>query len=255
MMNFNITTQQIQTFHDQGYLIIFDRFSRDEINLMHLAADRLKGAALQLPIDHTKETFHDYQGSRIVLSPSGDIKRIVWAGAAESCLLTLGQSPKITHPVAQLLACNEADHLINQLHYKLPKKKTDPGVTFNLHCDLQNRKRFDPNWCQVNPLGFDFVQTFVAIDPNIKENGPLNIIPQSHHYIDQPFPLHLTKKTIELSPGSMLIMHEGLAHESKPNTSTLSRRVLINGFSYPGANHASYPGHGSAQRITLRKNN
>jgi hypothetical protein len=46
-------------------------------------------------------------------------------------------------------------------------------------------------------------------------------------------------------------MHPLLIHGSWANKSAQSRRMFINGFSYPGANHSPYPGVGSTKRISL----
>jgi hypothetical protein len=40
-------------------------------------------------------------------------------------------------------------------------------------------------------------------------------------------------------------------HGSTPNESAVPRRVLINGYAYPGANGRVYPGEGSGR--TLRR--
>ena len=46
-------------------------------------------------------------------------------------------------------------------------------------------------------------------------------------------------------------MHYYLLHFSLPNEYLETRRVLINGFSYPVANHEEYEGEGSAELIKL----
>jgi ectoine hydroxylase-related dioxygenase (phytanoyl-CoA dioxygenase family) len=40
------------------------------------------------------------------------------------------------------------------------------------------------------------------------------------------------------------------AHASFENTSDRYRRVLINGYASPGANHRTYPGDGAGRRLT-----
>jgi len=38
-------------------------------------------------------------------------------------------------------------------------------------------------------------------------------------------------------------------HGSGPNEGTTPRRVLINGYAHPGANHRVYPGEGAGRRL------
>ena len=54
-----------------------------------------------------------------------------------------------------------------------------------------------------------------------------------------------------MAAGDTVCMHQHLVHWSSPNESSSSRFTLINGFSYPGANHAQYPGDGSNELIDL----
>lgn len=55
-------------------------------------------------------------------------KLISWVGGADQPeLISLGRSPQITVPVAQLLVSQKADHLINQAHPKMPGDNTEFG--------------------------------------------------------------------------------------------------------------------------------
>jgi ectoine hydroxylase-related dioxygenase (phytanoyl-CoA dioxygenase family) len=54
-----------------------------------------------------------------------------------------------------------------------------------------------------------------------------------------------------MEAGDVAFMHPRLIHGSWPNTSNKPRRMFINGFSYPGANHKPYPGKGSTQRTAI----
>jgi hypothetical protein len=50
------------------------------------------------------------------------------------------------------------------------------------------------------------------------------------------------KITITAKPGSLLLFGPYTIHGSTANCSDKPRRVLINGYAYPGANKRVYPG-------------
>ena len=183
----------------------------------------------------------------------------MWAGKSRKELFQYGRSPKILAPVAQILHSSTASHLINQLHFKLPQD----GVTFPWHTDLQNRMAFDKNWEDVNGTG-SYVVAITAIDKITKENGPLYVIPSSHLLKNLEFdrfcktealPKELNAEAncipLLMDSGDTVFMDPRLVHGSWENNSQNERKVFINGFSYPGANHAEYPGNGSGELIKL----
>jgi ectoine hydroxylase-related dioxygenase (phytanoyl-CoA dioxygenase family) len=55
--------------------------------------------------------------------------------------------------------------------------------------------------------------------------------------------------TITADPGDTLFFGPYTAHASFENTSDRYRRVLINGYASPGANHRTYPGDGAGRRL------
>lgn len=250
---------QMRSFFKNGYLIIPGFFNEEEVSLAIEKAMELQQDAEELVMTQIGKVMH--RGAQFVIDRVNgrvQIHRIVWAGAAQPELLRLSRQQKLLVPVAQLLDSNKADHLINQLHYKLP----NDGVSFKWHQDVQNRRLFDKNWQNVNGKG-SFIQAIIALDEMTPANGPLLIVPGSHTKGDLLLDLITDSKEleskvgisravpIEMRPGDLLLLHPALVHSSKANESGRPRRVLINGFSYPGANHKPYPGDGSSQEIDL----
>jgi len=257
----NLSPEQIDYFSENGYLILAQFFSPEEIKRLSSIADHLQAKAEELSKKQTGKVLH--LGTQFVIdkiNAKTQIHRIVWAGAAEHELLNLARQPKLLIPVAQLLDSDTADHLINQLHYKLPQD----GVDFAWHQDIKNRRTFDPNWKDINGKG-SFVQVIIAIDAMKIENGTIFFVPQSHKSGDLFLDKIADEKELAriahldlavpylLEPGDVLFMHPYLVHGSFANNSTEPRRIFINGFSYPGANTGIYPGEGSSQRIRLRE--
>jgi ectoine hydroxylase-related dioxygenase (phytanoyl-CoA dioxygenase family) len=191
------------------------------------------------------------------------IKRVVWAGAAQSYLLEIGEDRRLTSPAAQLLGSNSMEQLLNQAHFKRP----NDGVIFGWHQDIQHRDKGNGTWEDVNGQG-SFVQTLIVIDEMTADSGPLQFIPGSsrwgkvdfgdHDYDDPDYqlvnPPQFNKNDvvkITAKPGDTLFFGPYTAHASFENSSSTYRRVLINGYACPGANHRVYPGEGAGRRLCV----
>jgi len=59
--------------------------------------------------------------------------------------------------------------------------------------------------------------------------------------------------TVTAKAGSVLFFGPYTVHASFENNSNASRRVFINGYAYPGANHFKYPGKDSGRALRLAK--
>jgi ectoine hydroxylase-related dioxygenase (phytanoyl-CoA dioxygenase family) len=258
----SLSHKQIAYYFEHGFLIIPHFFTKHEVQEVAICADRLINDDVVKLLHEHKTGKVMYKGTQFVideLNGKMQVHRIVWAGAAEPKLLTLARQSKLLIPVGQLLDSKTGDHLIDQLHYKLPHDE----VKFDWHQDVKNRRTFDSNWRDLNHKG-SFVQTIIAIDPMTVENGTILYIPDSHKrgdlFLDKitdPVELkkvaHLDKAVpFILNPGDIIFMHPYLIHGSYPNKSNVSRRIFINGFAYPGANTQPYPGEGSSKTIDLK---
>jgi ectoine hydroxylase-related dioxygenase (phytanoyl-CoA dioxygenase family) len=265
-----LTPEQLASFSTNGYVIVPALFTADETQRISQLAHEIEQETRQFEVEGDTDVAKNLKGTHVVLTKRSEsqnaIKRVVWAAAAKPELLTYGRSPNVLEPVSQLLYSSEADHLINQIHYK----NSNDGVEFPWHQDLQNRMFFDKKWQDINLKG-SFVQTLAAIDPCTNDNGPLNVLPASHSWGFLEFSNFLKTEDLQklldskniivdvissqvpllMSPGDVAFMHPLLIHGSWANKSAQSRRMFINGFSYPGANHSPYPGVGSTKRISL----
>ena len=115
-----LTSKQIQSFFEEGLLVCPKFFSEDEVAKVIACAERLHDEAAELVLEKKGKVMH--RGTQFVIDEiKGQltIHRIVWAASAEPALLELGRQQKMLEAVSQLLDSQEADHLINQLHYKL----------------------------------------------------------------------------------------------------------------------------------------
>ncbi len=247
---------EIRAFFEVGWIVRRGLFRADEVARMRACFDELEQIADELP-----ETGM-HEGSHFVLAKKNGkrvINRVVWAGGCQRYLLDVGSDPRLTMPSAQLLKSGAMDHLLNQAHFKRP----GDGVTFGWHQDIQHRDKGNGTWADVNGCG-SFVQTIIALDEMTPDSGPLKFMPGSAKWgrvelgddtADETAETmaKLREKdavTIAARPGDALFFGPYTAHASFENVSERYRRILINGYAYPGANRRVYPGDGAGRRLT-----
>ncbi|MBW8876560.1 MAG: phytanoyl-CoA dioxygenase family protein [Acidobacteria bacterium] len=259
-----LSPADLRRFHDDGYLILEDLFSREEVAEMAAAAERLRAvgreiaAALPASEDEASERKVEHAGSQFVFGGAGGsngscrLLRVVWAGGCEPAFLDCGRDARLTAVVGQLLGSSTAVQLLNQLHAKYP----NDGLEFEPHQDSEHRRYGTPEWHDVNGRG-SYVQTVVAIDDSTPENGPLVFYPRSgrrghldptsvrRRYRDRPGVPAL------LAAGSAAFFGPYVVHRSAENRGAAPRRIAINGFALPGANSRPYFGAGTGVPIEL----
>ncbi len=254
-----LTPEQIRDFFEIGFITIPELFSSHEVTTMRGAFNRLYETAQQL------RTTQDHNGSRFVLdsdprkNSDNDVRihRIVWCGAAEPELLEIGADLRLLVVAGQLLGSESMQQLINQAHFKLP----GDGIGFDWHQDSIHRRFGTELWRDINRKG-SYVQMIIALDDITDENGPLQFIPYSCRlgHIDVGEKRHLPQGVVDetsavaptLSAGGVLAFGPYTIHGSLPNRSTKPRRVLINGYAFPGANSRDYPGDGAGRMLSIR---
>lgn len=254
----SLSDTEVQDFFEVGWVTRSALFDTEEVARMKQCFDQLETIASTLP----ESMLHD--GSYFVLGNKNGaqvIERVVWAGGCQRYLLEVGDDPRLTVPSSQLLFSNEMDHLLSQAHYKRPRD----GVMFDWHQDIRHRDKGNGTWADVNGCG-SYVQTLIVLDEMTPDSGPIFFVPGSSQWgrIDfghdgygsasqsaaEPRTIrHEDAVRIEAQPGDTLFFGPYTVHASFENTSDQYRRVLINGYASPGANHRDYPGDGAGRRL------
>jgi hypothetical protein len=256
----------VEEFFDVGFFVQPSVFSLEEVEKMRDAFVRMHRIAQGLASSGL------VRGAQFVIERSEEgescaeevkIHRICWCGAVEPILMETGRDPRILRMVRLLLGSDEADHLINQAHLKLP----NDGVFFPWHQDSVHRRYGTAMWRDLNGKG-SYVQTVLALDDITEENGPLLFVPGSARLghleslvqrgkepiqeldTDLPFDPNQAIPAL-MKAGSLAFFGPYTIHASWPNRSLQTRRVLINGYAYPDANARVYPGEGAGERIRL----
>jgi len=261
-----LSQQQVHEFFEQGWTVVPGLFSLEEMRVARQAFERLYQTAQRLG------STQEHAGAYFVLDapPVGAVvvHRVVWAGGAEPDLLRLSADPRLVGPALQLLGSDRCEQLLCQAHFKMP----NDGVSFGWHQDVQHRDKGPGTWRDLNGRG-SYVQTILLVDDMHEDNGPLKFMPRSAVKVDgsgrlfagsydYSTPMLADGKppggqdarqavTITGCAGSVLLFGPYAVHGSLPNRSDTPRRVLINGYAYPGANGRQYPGTGSCRVLPL----
>src|SRR5580698_6237572 len=240
MTDFHLTPQQIANYHRDGYLIVADFLSPEEIDkLYHIATgDKvLRNHAFDL---------NDQTGKKTKLT--------LWYNPGDDAYGLLTRSKRIIDGVDLLL---DGDTPVCHFHSKLMQKEPRVGGAWEWHQDYGY-------WYKNEFLFPDqMISVMVAITAATKENGCLQVIGGSHkmgriehgfagdqvgaaqHYVDLALSV-MPLVYVELKPGDALFFHSNLLHRSAANLSDTARWSLIScynrqaniGYNEPNGSHA-----------------
>jgi ectoine hydroxylase-related dioxygenase (phytanoyl-CoA dioxygenase family) len=223
MLSQPLTASQKAQYNSDGYLIIRDFLSKEEINLLHDIATKdniLKDHAIDL---------NDQSGKRTKLT--------LWFTPGNDTFGLLTRSQRIISALQTLLGDGEVCHF----HSKLMQKEPQVGGAWEWHQDYGY-------WYK---NGFLFpnamISMMVALTEATKENGCLQVLKGSHKMgrlehlfageqqgADMPFveeSLKLFERVyVELNPGDFLFFHSNILHMSEANLSSRPRWSLISAY-------------------------
>ncbi|HXB06511.1 MAG TPA: phytanoyl-CoA dioxygenase family protein [Puia sp.] len=241
MKQFQITQQQQTDYVRDGYIIVKDFLSPEEIGKLYGIAtgdDLLRKHAFDL---------NDQTGKKTKLT--------LWYNPGDDAYGLLTRSRRMVESADGLLDGNSP---VCHFHSKLMQKEPKVGGAWEWHQDY--------GYWYKNEFLFpdEMMSIMVAITKANKQNGCLQVIKGSHkmgriehgfageqvgasqHYVD------LALKTmpvvyVELEPGDALLFHSNLLHRSEANLSDTARWSLIScynrqsniGYNEPNGSHAT----------------
>ena len=216
-----LTPDQLSAYHRDGFLVIRNFCSPDEINKLYPAA--LQDEAMS---KHAMD-LNDQTGKKTRLS--------LWFTPGNDVFGYFTRSQKIIGAVKQLL---DSDSPVCHYHSKLMQKEPRVGGAWEWHQDY--------GYWYKNQFMFpdQLISVMLALTPANKENGCLQVIRGSHKMgrVNHGFAgeqvgadsvmVDNALKTMEviyceLQPGDILIFHSNLLHRSEANLSTHPRWSLI----------------------------
>ena len=217
--------EQIKTYHRDGYLLVKNFCSMEEINTLYATAigdDAMLNNALDL---------NDQSGKKTKLS--------LWFTPGNDVFGYLTRSEKMVRSTAQLL---DSDAPVCHFHSKLMQKEPRVGGAWEWHQDY--------GYWYKNQFMFpdQLISVMIALTEANKENGCLQIIRGSHKLgrVNHGFAgeqvgadmvmVNHALKTMELiyceiEPGDALFFHSNLLHRSEANLSEHPRWSLISCYS------------------------
>jgi ectoine hydroxylase-related dioxygenase (phytanoyl-CoA dioxygenase family) len=220
-MSYQLTPQQIASYHRDGYVVLKNFCSAQEINKLYTTAledDAMRKNALDL---------NDQDGKKTKLS--------LWFTPGNDVFGYLTRSEKVVNTVAQLL---DSDAAICHFHSKLMQKEPHVGGAWEWHQDY--------GYWYKNQFMFpdQLISIMVALTPAFKENGCLQVIKGSHKLgrVNHGFAgeqvgadmvmVNNALKTMdlvycELNAGDALIFHSNILHRSEANLSDRPRWSII----------------------------
>ena len=224
-MNFTLTSENIASFHRDGYLLLRSFFTPPEVEKMYttaLADDAMRKNALDL---------NDQSGKKTKLS--------LWFTPGNDIFGYMTRSERMINAVKPLL---ESDSPVCHFHSKLMQKEPRVGGAWEWHQDYgywyKNQFMF-PN---------QLISVMVALTEANRQNGCLQVIKGSHKLgrVNHGFAgeqvgadLVMVNNALqtmelvycELQPADALIFHSNLLHRSEANLSDRPRWSIISCYS------------------------
>lgn len=221
MTSFSLNTNQIKTFHEDGYVVVKGLFSEEETDKLYRTA--VENSVMQ----KNAMDLNDQSGKKTKLS--------LWFTPGDDVFGYLIRSERMVNSVWQLLG---QESPVCHFHTKLMQKEPKVGGAWEWHQDY--------GYWYKNQFIFpdQLMSVMIALTPANKENGCLQVIKGSHKMgrvnhgfageqvgADMEMVNHALKTMelvyCEIEPGDALFFHSNLMHRSEANLSDHPRWSLI----------------------------
>jgi len=213
-----LSDQQLSEFSRDGYIIIRSFFDREEADILR------QTAKADAAFNKHAHPLKDGEG--------GTAKLVLWNKAGEDIYGAVARCHRVVDAMEQLLG-DEVYHY----HSKMSIKEPYTGGAWAWHQDYGY-------WYQNGCLFPDLASIFIAVDPNTRENGCMQVLKGSHlmgridhgRYGEQtgadPDRTQEAVKVlelvyVELDPGDALFFHSNTLHRSDQNKSPHPRWSLL----------------------------
>jgi ectoine hydroxylase-related dioxygenase (phytanoyl-CoA dioxygenase family) len=232
-----VQDDHVAAFLNDGYAIVRDFFSADEIAAIAAATDQLydEGRA------HGRSFRHGNLFYNVADADEPVVRMVQWPSYHQKLLDRVRLDRRFSALLEPLIG-RDLKQIINQVHWKAPGSIGE----FAWHQDSRSRR---PPSAYRN-LADSYVQTGLAIDPHNPQSGGMRFIPRSHLRGDLGMdcskkalgtPLHdkalddvglasVDAIDLVLEPGDLALWSPYLVHGSGLNRSHHKRRFFVNGY-------------------------
>jgi ectoine hydroxylase len=218
MSGVRIQDHQVRFFQEEGYLIVKEVLSAEEVELLRNAAVADK------KLDENSFSVKDGEG--------GAARLALWNHPGSTIYGMIARSETVVGAMERLLG-EEVYHY----HSKMIMKDAKTGGAWTWHQDYGY-------WYHNGVIKPDLASISIAIDPSTRENGCLQIVPRSQKLgrIDHTLSgnqagadMARVEKVLErlpiehvvLDPGDAVVFHSNLLHRSDANRSDKPRWSMI----------------------------
>jgi phytanoyl-CoA hydroxylase len=222
----DVTPAHLDQFHEQGYLVVQNAFTPDEVQdamdgLFHLIAGRN-------PDYHGLMFEKKAKGINVKALPAEQrqdyIRKFMWFVDYETRLKAMAEHPKMLQLVQQMIG--DAPVLHQDMALIKPPRigREKPWHQDHAYFDM--------------PINTPIVGVWIALDEATTENGCMVIYPSSHrqgpivHFQRRDWQIcdtHTRQQevlAVPLKPGGALFFHSLIHHGTPANNSTLRRRAV-----------------------------
>lgn len=233
-----LTPDQIARFQRDGFLVLPDVFSAQELAGFHDEADFL----IELLVNASD--FHQRRSGRLDLIVQPDdgamVRKIQPINDLALGLARLSRDARLLGPLRELMG-DEPQLMEEKLNAKQAVGDL-PGICHPRHDRADDRFPIHNDWAYYAHNGYPqtVISTAVALDACTADNGPLRIWPGSHtvhreHDVIPDLGLQVRPDLIDhdggedllMTAGSVVFFHSLLVHNSRPNCSGEPRRLMI----------------------------
>ena len=221
---FSLTDDQITQFKLNGFLVVEDVLSAEEVKTLATHTDLIAaGKAENIPDTsiQLETVFRD--GSKTVKNQVLSVRKLYNIAVYDEVMWAHVCNPRIVNIIAALLGTDDIKMYGDQLFMKAPE---GVGTAQRWHQD-------SASWRDIFPK--DLVSAWTAIDHATTENGCLNFVPGTHRWGMMrgeqlvPFLEDLGSDEwpivpVPLRPGSISFHHSLTLHQSGANNSNMRRR-------------------------------
>jgi ectoine hydroxylase-related dioxygenase (phytanoyl-CoA dioxygenase family) len=232
-----VLDEHVAAFLSDGYAIVRNFFSDDEIAQIAAATDQLYDEGRV----HGRSFRHGNLFYNVADADEPLVRMVQWPSYHQKLLDRVRLDRRFVTLLRPLIG-GDLKQIINQVHWKAPGSVGE----FAWHQDSRSRR---PASAYRN-LADSYVQTGLAVDPHNPESGGMRFIPKSHLKGDlgmdcsrKALGTPLLDKALEdvglsaadamdlvLQPGDLAIWSPYLVHGSGINSSSHKRRFFINGY-------------------------
>ncbi|MBT3603697.1 MAG: hypothetical protein HOE48_15195 [Candidatus Latescibacteria bacterium] len=233
-MGFKLRQEQIDLFHNEGYLILPAVFDADEVSQMREEADFILGLTINSSICNARKSRR--LDIRRVSAGYQVVRKIQPINDLSLYLAEVSGDERLVNPLAQLM-----DDVPVLMEEKLNYKEPLPEAVDIDSPEIEDQFPVHNDWAYYAAQNYpqSIISSAISMDECTPDSGPLRVWPGSHkaHLEHEKMPLGLQVKEglidfdggqdVLCPAGSVMLFHTVLVHNSRANVSGRPRRLMI----------------------------